>query len=70
MQDFKDGVPRTAYKGVVRVYFDSCLIYIAAKEKNRWSGYSKDWWLVQVFVHRSALKGVKLFVMSQNKSLS
>jgi alpha-1,3-mannosyl-glycoprotein beta-1,2-N-acetylglucosaminyltransferase len=43
MQDFKAGVPRTAYKGVVRIYFDSCLIYIAAKEKIRWSGYPKDW---------------------------
>ena len=43
MSDFKAGVPRTAYKGVVRIYSDQCLIYIAPSLKYAWTNYPKDW---------------------------
>ena len=37
----KDGVPRTAYKGVVRIYQDSKIIYIVPSEP--WNGYNSMW---------------------------
>ena len=43
MNDFKAGVPRTAYKGIVRIYVNSNLIFIAPYQTWSWSGYPKDW---------------------------
>jgi len=43
MNDFKAGVPRTAYKGIVRIYVDFNLIFIAPFKRWSWSGYPKDW---------------------------
>lgn len=43
MSDFKAGVPRTSYKGIVRIYVDSSVIYIAPVEKYSWLNYPKNW---------------------------
>lgn len=43
MEDFKDGIPRTAYQGVVSVYFHKKRIYIAPKAKLDWKGYDNKW---------------------------
>jgi hypothetical protein len=43
MNDFKAGVPRMAYKGVVQIYFQSNVIYIAPISKTKWSGYITNW---------------------------
>uniref|UniRef100_A0A0R3RQL4 Alpha-1,3-mannosyl-glycoprotein 2-beta-N-acetylglucosaminyltransferase n=1 Tax=Elaeophora elaphi TaxID=1147741 RepID=A0A0R3RQL4_9BILA len=42
MRDFKDGVPRTAYLGVVTCFVNSVRIYIAPDWKT-WSGYNSSW---------------------------
>lgn len=43
MDDFKDGVPRTAYQGIVTIYFQSQTIYLAPYKKIDWSGYDNTW---------------------------
>lgn len=43
MSDFKAGVPRTGYKGVVRIFHEQNLIYIAPSSKYAWTSYPKDW---------------------------
>lgn len=43
MNDFKAGVPRTAYKGIVQVYFKNKVIYIAPEEQLKWTDYPKGW---------------------------
>ncbi|KAM3729144.1 putative alpha-1,3-mannosyl-glycoprotein 2-beta-N-acetylglucosaminyltransferase [Dirofilaria immitis] len=42
MRDFKDGVPRTAYFGVVTCFINGIRIYIAP-DRNNWSGYDPKW---------------------------
>ena len=39
----KNGVPRTAYKGVVRIFYKSNTIYIAPEAKREWKGYDPSW---------------------------
>lgn len=43
MDDPKCGVPRTAYKGVVRIESNFRVIYIAPAQKKSWSGYVCNW---------------------------
>lgn len=43
MNDFKAGVARTAYKGVVQIYFQGETIYIAPVQKKQWLGYPDGW---------------------------
>lgn len=43
MNDFKAGVARTAYKGVVQIYFQDETIYIAPVQKKLWPGYPDGW---------------------------
>lgn len=43
MNDFKCGVPRTAYLGVVRIYFNSNTIFIAPSKKRSWTGYDPSY---------------------------
>lgn len=43
MEDFKDGVARTAYSGVVQIYFAQQIVYIAPAQKLAWSGYDTKW---------------------------
>lgn len=43
MNDFKAGVPRTAYQGIVQIYYKSKIIFIAPKAKMKWQNYQKDW---------------------------
>ena len=43
MEDFKAGVPRTAYKGVCHFYFHDQTVSIAPKQKKLWSGYPVGW---------------------------
>ncbi|VDO40148.1 unnamed protein product [Brugia timori] len=42
MRDFKDGVPRTAYLGVITCFINGVRIYIAP-DWNIWSGYNSNW---------------------------
>ncbi|OZC06520.1 GNT-I family protein [Onchocerca flexuosa] len=42
MRDFKDGVPRTAYLGVVTCFINGTRIYIAP-DRSSWSGYDPKW---------------------------
>ncbi|KAK6111943.1 GNT-I family protein [Brugia pahangi] len=42
MRDFKDGVPRTAYLGVITCFINGLRIYIAP-DWNIWSGYNSNW---------------------------
>lgn len=43
MNDFKEGVPRTAYLGVVRVYFNQHTVYLAPAQKTKWQAYDPQW---------------------------
>lgn len=45
MNDFKDGVPRTAYMGVVRVYVVDYAqtVYLVPEQKLAWTGYDTSW---------------------------
>lgn len=45
MNDFKDGVPRTAYMGVVRVYVVDYAqtVYLVPEKKLAWTGYDTSW---------------------------
>ena len=43
MDDFKDGVPRTGYMGIVTVYAHGKRIYIAPHVKEAWKGYDPSW---------------------------
>uniref|UniRef100_A0A915PR58 Alpha-1,3-mannosyl-glycoprotein 2-beta-N-acetylglucosaminyltransferase n=1 Tax=Setaria digitata TaxID=48799 RepID=A0A915PR58_9BILA len=42
MRDFKDGVPRTAYLGIVTCFINGIRIYIAPNE-DQWQGYNSKW---------------------------
>ncbi|VBB28502.1 unnamed protein product [Acanthocheilonema viteae] len=42
MRDFKDGVPRTAYMGIVTCFMNEVRIYIVP-DLNNWSGYDPNW---------------------------
>ncbi|TKR81211.1 hypothetical protein L596_015122 [Steinernema carpocapsae] len=42
MKDFKAGVPRTAYKGIVTCYISKMRIYIVP-DKFTWHGYKPHW---------------------------
>lgn len=42
MRDFKEGVPRTAYMGVVTCFIKGVRIYVTP-EKNTWMGYDPNW---------------------------
>ncbi|EFO21682.2 hypothetical protein LOAG_06805 [Loa loa] len=42
MRDFKDGVPRTAYLGVITCFINGARVYIAP-DWNIWSGYNPNW---------------------------
>uniref|UniRef100_A0A0N4ZWY9 Alpha-1,3-mannosyl-glycoprotein 2-beta-N-acetylglucosaminyltransferase n=1 Tax=Parastrongyloides trichosuri TaxID=131310 RepID=A0A0N4ZWY9_PARTI len=42
MRDFKEGVGRTAYKGVISVYKNGWRIFIAPN-KEKWKGYDSKW---------------------------
>ena len=43
MDDFKDGIPRTAYLGVVRVFYNQQTIYLAPAQRQNWKGYDSKW---------------------------
>uniref|UniRef100_A0AAF5HZA2 Alpha-1,3-mannosyl-glycoprotein 2-beta-N-acetylglucosaminyltransferase n=2 Tax=Strongyloides stercoralis TaxID=6248 RepID=A0AAF5HZA2_STRER len=42
MRDFKEGVGRTAYKGIITTYKNGLRIFIAPN-KNNWKGYNRSW---------------------------
>ncbi|CEF63593.1 Alpha-1,3-mannosyl-glycoprotein 2-beta-N-acetylglucosaminyltransferase [Strongyloides ratti] len=42
MRDFKEGVERTAYKGIVTVFKNETRIFVAPKQ-NEWKGYDRKW---------------------------
>jgi len=41
MNDFKANVPRTAYLGIVEFVYKTKTIYLAPKEKSKWTSYNK-----------------------------
>jgi len=41
MDDFKSGVPRTGYRGIVTFYFNNRRVYLAPERS--WSGYDISW---------------------------
>ena len=41
MDDFKSGVPRTAYRGVVSFMRDGTRVYLAPNRN--WAGYDPKW---------------------------
>ena len=42
MDDFKSGVPRMAYKGVVSTMYKGQRVYVAPNVN--WKGYDPSWW--------------------------
>lgn len=41
MEDFKEGVPRTAYKGVVTAFKNNIRVYVSPPKD--WKGYVNSW---------------------------
>ena len=41
MDDFKSGVPRTGYHGIVSVFYNNVRIYLTPEEP--WKGYNEKW---------------------------
>uniref|UniRef100_A0A0N4ZRH0 Alpha-1,3-mannosyl-glycoprotein 2-beta-N-acetylglucosaminyltransferase n=1 Tax=Parastrongyloides trichosuri TaxID=131310 RepID=A0A0N4ZRH0_PARTI len=42
MNDFKEGIPRTAYKGIITIFKNGWRIFVAPNRK-KWNGYNNKW---------------------------